>query len=236
MAARETGEIWIGVVHLLGDDDRFALAWVRRRDEWLADAGTALRPDAIGELARMYRNARDRRGHPPDRLNLRAAAHADALRAELAGAIPIDVGFDSRAQELSDAAAQAIDLIFGAAGAGYDPGHPPDPAAWLALSKDERQARVRAAHLALGAEMSDRELQLHAGMHEAVETQLAENQPPEAAAALARLQQDGLGRHQAVHAIAGVFMRAMQSVLTTGRPFDPAAYAAELRALSATRP
>ncbi len=238
-------ETWIGVVHLLAEGDRFALAWVRRRDEWLADAGLAQRGDEITELARMYTTAVARRGHGPGKLTIRAAAHADALRALLGDEVVIEVGFDTRARELSDAAASAVDLIFAAeaivreadgapaqlVATEYDPERAPDAAAWLAMSKDERQRHVRMAHLGLGEPMRGHELQLHAGMHEAVETQLAEDDPPQASATLARLQEAGITRHHAVHAIARVFMRRMQAVLTTDWPFDDEAYVAELRDL-----
>lgn len=237
--------MWIGVVHLLPDGDRFALAWVRRRDEWLADAGIAQRGDELDELARMYQQAVDKRGHAPGKLNVRAAVHADALRDRLGADAIVEVGFDQRAQELSDAAASAVDVIFGADAAvraaeapahlvatAYDPERAPDPGPWLAMSKDERQRHVRMAHLGLGDPMRGHELQLHAGMHEAVETQLAEHDPPQAAEALARLQGEGLTRHHAVHAIARVFMRRMHDVLTTGQAFDADAYVAELRGLT----
>ena len=240
-------EIWIGVVHLLEPGDRFALAWVRRRDEWLADAAVAQSGDEVADLAAMYTAAVDKRGHAPDVLTVRAAAHADALRDRLGAEVVIDVGFDTRAQELSDAAAHAVDVIFGAdaivreaqgdVGDGasaqlvatdYDPERAPDPATWLQMPKQERQRHVRMAHLALVEAMRGHELQLHAGMHEAVETQLAENAPPQVAATLARLQGAGMSRHEAIHAIARVFMRRMQVVLTTEQPFDDDAYVAEL--------
>lgn len=122
-------EIWIGVIHLLPEGDRFALAWVRRHDEWLADASTAPRGDEIAVLARMYRDAVARRDAAPARINVRARAHADALRERLGSSAVIDVGFDTRAQELSDAAASAIDLL-----------HPPDDGGPSA----EREFEVRA--------------------------------------------------------------------------------------------
>ncbi|MCA9674579.1 MAG: hypothetical protein H6709_17435 [Kofleriaceae bacterium] len=254
MAARDRDdtpvETWIGVVHLLAEGDRFALAWVRRRDEWLADAGIAPRGDEITELARMYTMAVARHGRAPGKLSVRAATHADQLRARLGAEVVVEVGFDTRAQELSDAAASAVDVIFGAeeqvraeeeAAAEapaqlvvtrYDPERAPDAAAWLAMSKEERQRHVRMAHLAIEGQLRGHALQLHAGMHEAVETQLAEGDPPQTAATLARLQGAGLSRHHAVHAIARVFMRRMQAVLTTDQPFDDAAYVAELRDLA----
>ncbi len=256
--AHPADEIWIGVLHVLDSDD-WALAWVRRADEWLADAALAPRGDEIARLAAMYEAAVAKRGHAPSRLNVRAAAHADALRARLDGVV-IDVGFDTRAQELSDAAASAIDVIFGAeaqvreaeaeaeaeaaseadagrAGAphlvatAYDPARTPQPAAWLAMPKPERQRHVRMAHLALTDAPRGHALQLHAGMHEAVETQLAEDEPPDVAHALARLERVGASRHDAIHAIARVLMRRMQAVLTTEQPFDTDAYLAELRDL-----
>ena len=243
-------ETWIGVIEVL-EGDGSALAWVRRRDEWLADAEMAPRGDEIARLAAMYETAVEKRGYTPAKLVVRAAADADALRAQLGADVVIEVGFDARAQALSDEAASAVEIIFGAAatvreadgGPGdgtsehlvateYDPEQTPAPGPWLAMSKPERQRHVRMAHLALTDSLRGHELQLHAAMHEAVETQLAEDDPAQVGTTLARLQRAGVRRHEAVHAIARVLMRRMQVVLTTEQPFDNDAYIAELRELA----
>jgi hypothetical protein len=195
-------ETWIGVISLLPDGEKLALAWVRRRDEWLADAATAERGAEIDKLARMYIDAVAKRdGRAPTRLNLRAAVHADALSRVLDTDIPIDIGFDTRAQELSDAAASAIDLTFG-------------------------------AEALVSAEQAQRS-QLHERMHGAVETQIEQNDPPETAATLARLRDEGMDRDGAIHMIAAVLMRRMHDVLVTGVPFDVDAYVVALGELTA---
>lgn len=109
-----TDEIWIGVISPLSGDELVALAWVRRRDEWLADAGTARREDGVAELGRMYLAAVASRGHGPDRLTIRDAADAAALTAIIGPDVTIDVAFDTRAGELADAATDAIEVTFGA--------------------------------------------------------------------------------------------------------------------------
>ena len=45
----------------------------------------------------------------------------------------------------------------------YDPERAPDAAAWLAMSKEERQRHVRMAHLAIEGQLRGHALQLHAG-------------------------------------------------------------------------
>jgi hypothetical protein len=113
MSKRRRDETWIGVVSLLADE-RFALARVRRKDEWLADAGIAARGEEVAELARLYLGAVEARGYPPATLNLRAAAHAAALREHIGPGVPIAVGFDAKAEALSDAAAAAAEIAHAA--------------------------------------------------------------------------------------------------------------------------
>lgn len=230
-------ETWIGVVSALADGERFAVAWVRRRDEWLADLAVAPRGAEIAELARIYREAVDKRGRGPDRLNVDLATSADGLRAALGTVPPIRVGFDTRARALSDAAASAVEIAFDAEGllapegGGYDPDREPDPAGWLALAAPERRREIRLAHMRMGHAESDDRAQMHAAMHEAIETQVAHDDPPETAQTLARLVASGMSRHHALHTVAAAFMRRMQEVAVTDRPFDRAGYAADLRAL-----
>lgn len=194
-------EVWVGAHSVTGD--RVALAWVRLRDEWLVDAGMADAHTATDELARMFREAVAKRGHPPTELRVADTGTRDGLRAALGDEVAVEAGFDQRCQDLADAAASAIEVAFGAE-----------------------------AMLANDARASQAEL-MHARMHETVETQLAADDPPEVRRTLERLQRDGLDRGAAVHAIAGVFMHLMHQVLVTGKPFDPASYAAALDALSA---
>lgn len=238
MAKRKrTQETWIGVVSLLPDGERFAVAWVRRSDEWLADTGVAERGNEIDTLVQMYRDAVTKRGHGPDVLNVRASVHAAALRQALGPGVPIKTGFGRKAEALSDAAAAAVDTVFNAAmddqACAYDLVRAPDPAKWLAMDEGDRQLHVRLAHARAGEDLPGRRGELHAGMHEAVENQIALGDPPETAATVARLQREGLGRHEAVHAVAGVFVAEMHDMLTSERVYEQERYVAALRALTA---
>ena len=113
-----------------------------------------------------------------------------------------------------------------------DPAVGPDPSQWLEAGERERLEAVRQYHgrakdLAGGPET-------HAGVHCAVETQLAEGHVA-ARAALERLLRDGLDRHDAVHAIGSVVAAEIFEVLRSKRPHDPKAYARKLDALTASK-
>ena len=83
----------------------------------------------------------------------------------------------------------------------YDPEQAPDAREWLALDETERYRLVEDFHARAGTYEKNR--QLHAKFHAAVETQLAEGIAPVKAAFL-RLRDNGLSRHDAVRAIAAV--------------------------------
>jgi hypothetical protein len=112
----------------------------------------------------------------------------------------------------------------------YDPDVAPDPVAWLAADAHERGAAVRAAvareRLPRG---SNREL--HAIVHETIENQLAQRDPPEVVSTLDEVQRGGLGRHEALHAIGRALTDELFAVMHEGRPFDAARYVAALREL-----
>jgi Domain of unknown function (DUF1841) len=76
-------------------------------------------------------------------------------------------------------------------------------------------------------------LEVHAVIHMAVETQLAEGHP-EATTALDRLLRDGLDRHEALHAIGSVLAEELFDVMKSKRPHDAAAYARKLSSLTAS--
>ena len=73
----------------------------------------------------------------------------------------------------------------------------------------------------------------HVTLHVIVENQLALGDPPQARAALARLRAAGLGRHEAVHAIASVLVRHLHGVVQGANPDD--AYQSELDSLTAEK-
>ncbi len=72
-------------------------------------------------------------------------------------------------------------------------------------------------------------------MHAVIENQLAENEPPEARGALARLLKEDPDRHEAIHAIADVFIKYYFPNLKAGanaQPFDSEGYREKLRNLT----
>lgn len=104
----------------------------------------------------------------------------------------------------------------------YDPLRGPAPEEWLGL-RDRTKARlVQAYHEHRGLNLED--LRSHAVFHVAIENQLARREPVEVAEALERLVDEGLDRHEAIHAIASVLAgcieeaqrRASTSPLPTG--------------------
>jgi hypothetical protein len=93
----------------------------------------------------------------------------------------------------------------------YNPDVPPDPSRWLALDEGEQIALVEEYHRRTHAELS--QPTLHAAIHAVVERQLAV-QIPSVVQALARLQAEGLDRHDAVHAIGSVLAEHMRQLMT----------------------
>jgi len=91
----------------------------------------------------------------------------------------------------------------------YDPSRPPDPKEWLALTESERVELVQEFHADASEEIEDLDPDgalsrntLHATIHVVVETQLAQRIDP-VCQTLSRLMKEGLGRHDAIHAIGG---------------------------------
>ena len=83
----------------------------------------------------------------------------------------------------------------------YDPNLPLIGKAWLTLSEMDRIRLVERFHKKHGE--YGESLRLHATIHVIVETQLAE-QIGAVEAACARLEAEGLTRHEAIHAIGSV--------------------------------
>lgn len=114
----------------------------------------------------------------------------------------------------------------------YDADVAPDPTAWTALDEDQRLALIRRHHKGrvertLHKEGYNREL--HAALHQIVESQIAAGEPAVTGQTVARLCEEGLRRHAAIHAVADVLVRAIAS----GELDDAAAWERGLRALSA---
>jgi len=93
----------------------------------------------------------------------------------------------------------------------YDPKNTPDPTEWLALDEDQRTSMVERFHKRRGE--YGESLKMHSIMHALVETQLAEEAEPVKDAFL-RLRQDGLNRHDTIHAIGSVLAEYVWEILS----------------------
>jgi hypothetical protein len=94
----------------------------------------------------------------------------------------------------------------------YNPEVAPDPEEWLALDEQERIQLAEAHHRAARIKLPN--VKAHACFHAIVENQLAEGLEP-VVRAMARLMNEGLSRHDALHAIGSVvsdhFFEAMHT-------------------------
>lgn len=115
----------------------------------------------------------------------------------------------------------------------YDPLVPPKPDEWHALSELDRIALVKAYHRQAGIDLPNE--QIHAVLHTVVESQIAAGQELPVAATMIRLQNEGLDRHEALHAVASVLATHLQAVMQGQRAgSDPnAPYYGELYDLTA---
>ena len=116
----------------------------------------------------------------------------------------------------------------------YDADREPDPSAWLSLDEDTRINLVVEYHRRHHRRTP--RVRLHATFHTIVENQLAANEPV-VVETLERLRNEGLSRHDAVHAIGSVLAAQVYDMLKHEQPDagqDPnEAYATELRKLTA---
>jgi hypothetical protein len=93
----------------------------------------------------------------------------------------------------------------------YDPDRQPDPEAWLAADEQERIDSVVAYHRRKRVQLNS--AKLHAVAHVIVENQIALGQPPLVAATMARLMEEGLDRHDAIHAVGSLVLEGVFEVL-----------------------
>jgi hypothetical protein len=93
----------------------------------------------------------------------------------------------------------------------YNPDVAPNPAEWLALDEGEQIALVEAYHQRAGIDFP--QATLHAVIHAVVERQLA-MQLPQVVSTLARLRQESLDRHDAIHAIGSVLAEHMRQLMS----------------------
>lgn len=89
----------------------------------------------------------------------------------------------------------------------YDPEVGPDPNLWLTTDESEQEDAVMRYCMANEADLPG--VYLHAHIHMAVETQVAMGGEIPVAETLRRLMADGLGRHEAIHAVGWVLSQHM---------------------------
>ena len=117
----------------------------------------------------------------------------------------------------------------------YDPHQAPEPEEWLALHELDRIGLALEYHRRTGEPLP--KPKLHAAIHAAVENQIALGDETPARATLHRLMDEGLDRHEAIHAI-GFVLAGHMYYLTHDKPTeeDPnATYFKELEELTAKK-
>ncbi|MDH3664717.1 MAG: DUF1841 family protein [Alphaproteobacteria bacterium] len=116
----------------------------------------------------------------------------------------------------------------------YDPLRPPSIADWTELDESERLDLVLAYHRRQGDDLPNPDV--HAVAHVIVENQVALADETPVAAVMERLMQEGLDRHDAIHAVGSVLMGALHEAAQDDRETDlTSAYYRELMQLTAEK-
>lgn len=97
----------------------------------------------------------------------------------------------------------------------YDPEQAPVPDVWLAVDEHERLEAVLRWHKKARVELPNE--MLHAVVHTIIENQLAE-EVPSVVRAIPRLMQEGLTRHEAIHAVAMVLSEYIYELRKSPEP------------------
>lgn len=105
---------------------------------------------------------------------------------------------------------------------GYDPEVKPDPQEWLSIDETERIALCKIYHHDSGVEIPGGDA--HAVMHALIENQIAEGLESVVRAEKRLQEEDGLPRHEAIHAIGSIAATRIFGALKNGTPFDPVEY------------
>lgn len=114
-------------------------------------------------------------------------------------------------------------------GEDFDRLNPADP--------DERGLLIRGEHPELHAALADPDFdpkavgfspRFHLTLHEVIANQLWDNDPPEVWQAAQRLRDQGVDRHNILHALLEVMVTHMHPVLANKEPFDTDAYRRDL--------
>lgn len=116
----------------------------------------------------------------------------------------------------------------------YDPLRPPSIADWTELDESERLDLVLTYHQRQGDDLPNPDA--HAVVHVIVENRAALADETPVASVMERLMQEGLDRHDAIHAIGSVLMEALHGATQGDREADPtSAYYRELMQLTAEK-
>lgn len=114
----------------------------------------------------------------------------------------------------------------------YDPDTPPSPTDWLDLDESLRLLLVTEYHQ---GDIADSRLRLHAAIHVVVENQIALGEEV-VIDALARLQREGLSRHEAIHAIGTAVSDHLFEIIKTEADDEhkpPSTYVERVKGLTA---
>jgi hypothetical protein len=103
----------------------------------------------------------------------------------------------------------------------YDPDVEPEASAWLDTPEGVRLDLVAAYHQRRRVRLPSP--RLHAAIHAVVENQLALGEL-DVVNAVKRLQNEGLGRHDAIHAVGMVLTEHLSDVLQTGSEPSPSVH------------
>lgn len=114
----------------------------------------------------------------------------------------------------------------------YNPLKSPDPQEWLALDEHTRIAMVEEYHRRKRIRVPS--IMAHAAFHVMVENQIAMGDELPVKRKLEQLMQEGLNRHDAIHAIASRLSNQVFYAMKRGQSSDPSkAYFASLEDLTA---
>ncbi len=94
----------------------------------------------------------------------------------------------------------------------YNPLHAPNPEEWIALDESERINLVLSYHNQEEDDMPN--VYMHSIIHAVIEYQIAGGKKYPVKETLDRLMQEGLNRHDAIHAIGSVFIKYIREVGT----------------------
>ena len=115
----------------------------------------------------------------------------------------------------------------------YDPHDDPDPKEWLSLDEGIRSMLVEEYHQEAGIKLPN--LRLHALIHVVVENQVAMADETPVQRTLNRLIEEGLDRHDAIHAIGSILAKQIYNLFNE-KPesgFSDSAYRQDLERLTA---